>query len=653
VARVGIEASRVILTTTPGGEASQAALSVWHNEPGRARVQLSVQGLDPAWYCLTPTEFLLPPNEKGTARLEVCAPTDTPLGLYAVTVVATLEAVDVGGYPEATVAAATLPLALWVEAPDGLLFPVGGKGRRALVRFQNGCQAPWAVRLQAASSDEALDIQVEPEVLVVPPGGTAEAQLHLRPRHRALTGRVQAHQFTLTVLSATEEQPVPLLQLPCEIRSAPPPAIPACLAPVLLWPGRRLPVMRGALAGAWPRLKPPALRGLDRMALLLGALLPPLLAVWLLVAGGLGRRTAAPVAAPSMPGAVPSQTAQGEVAARSSLMPPVIGRFTAEPAAVTPGTTVLLHWETAGAERLFLNGQPVAPAGTIELVPQSTGEYVLQAENAAGATMQRLQVLVEVSVVEAVPEIAPQDDAPVVQASGGPSNAPPRGSAPARQPPRVRPLPSAPSAGAVQPVAREAAQPMTELVAPAAPPALPEAQPPAPAPEAARGVPAPASADVRPGTAVDGPSSALAPAPTPASVAVVTLVPAELRAERRDAEPPALPTRSAASGPAPPAAPAQPPQPARSATPAPAATAPTPRPQATRAPDPPPDPCSNAKQERCKANDRQGPDRQRDGHKNAGPSRGDRDPVRSAVSTVVRGGAETLNGAVRGSGRAP
>jgi hypothetical protein len=55
-------------------------------------------------------------------------------------------------------------------------------------------------------------------------------------------------------------------------------------------------------------------------------------------------------------------------------MPPVIGRFTAEPVAVTQGTAVLLHWETAGAERLFLNGQPVASAGTLELVPQSTGE---------------------------------------------------------------------------------------------------------------------------------------------------------------------------------------------------------------------------------------------------------------------------------------
>jgi hypothetical protein len=230
------------------------------------------------------------------------------------------------------------------------------------------------------------------------------------------------------------------------------------------------------------------------------------------------------------------------------------------------------------------------------------------------------------------------------------TNAPPRGSAPARQPPRVRPLPPASSAGAVQPVAREVAHPMTEPAAPAVPPAPPEA---------ARGVPAPVSTGVRPETAVGGPSSAAAPAPTPTgkaaplSVVAVTLVPAEPYAERRDAEPPALPTRPAASGPAPPAAPAQPPQPARSATPVPAATVPTPQPQATRAPDPPPDPCSNAKQERCKANDRQGPDRQHDGHKSAGPPRGGREQVRSAVGTVVRGGAETVNGATRGNSRSP
>lgn len=602
---IGIEASKVILAVAPGGEADQAELRLWNDGPAAVRVCLSVQGLDPAWCRFSPDELVLLPGGRAAARLVVKAPASAPLGLYTTLVVATGTAVAAGGAPETGAAHATSHMALWVEAPDGLLFPLAPRRGQMLVRLRNGRKAAWAVRLQATSVDRALDIHIEPESIVVPPGGEAVAQLCVRQRRRSLTGPAQAYHFSLAVLPTAAAAPLPLLQLPCEVRIAPPLAFLSRRMPALTPPGRRLARLSHPPVSRWAHAAMRSGSGPRGLALVSVALLAILAAVALAVSRGSDQSPAARMAAPA-------PTAPRELSAGSMVAPPVIWRFVAEPSTLAAGSATLVQWETAGADRLFLDGQPVGPAGALTLVPDSTREFVLRAENAAGTAVQRLLVLVEAPPVTATmytddinagEEQQAQGEAPETAAEGDPPEsgvaALPRGSGTIR-----RLLPARPSSPALRAAAPPAAS-WPEAAVPLLPPAE---EPPAAALEMQPVTPAPV-----PALANSGGQGAERPPPPPAAPpapAAAVIIPAE---PRQDAGPPAQSARPAPTAAQPPHTPAGQPQPARppAAPAAPAATAlPTapaaaprppparasPSPQAPRAPHAGPEPCAKGRQ---------------------------------------------------------
>lgn len=101
----------------------------------------------------------------------------------------------------------------------------------------DGIQWNDDIQWYTVPANRDLDIRIEPEAVVVPPGGEAVAQLRVRQRRRMLTGPAQAyHFFSLAVLPSGEAAALPLLQLPCEVRIAPPLAFLSRCMPVLVPP---------------------------------------------------------------------------------------------------------------------------------------------------------------------------------------------------------------------------------------------------------------------------------------------------------------------------------------------------------------------------------------------------------------------------------
>ena len=75
------------------------------------------------------------------------------------------------------------------------------------------------------------------------------------------------------------------------------------------------------------------------------------------------------------------------------MRPPEIVTFTAEPAQIAPGQQVILSWHTVLAEKVSINGQPVAaPDGSVSTAPTTTTEYVLTAESVLGQVQRSITV---------------------------------------------------------------------------------------------------------------------------------------------------------------------------------------------------------------------------------------------------------------------
>ena len=75
------------------------------------------------------------------------------------------------------------------------------------------------------------------------------------------------------------------------------------------------------------------------------------------------------------------------------MRPPEIVTFAAEPAQIAPGAQVILSWHTVLAEKVSINGQPVAaPDGSVSTNPTTTTEYVLTAESVLGQVQRSLTV---------------------------------------------------------------------------------------------------------------------------------------------------------------------------------------------------------------------------------------------------------------------
>ncbi|MBI4491819.1 MAG: hypothetical protein HY690_03390 [Chloroflexi bacterium] len=78
------------------------------------------------------------------------------------------------------------------------------------------------------------------------------------------------------------------------------------------------------------------------------------------------------------------------------LRPPSIDVFESDRTPIRPGEGVRLSWQVSGAERVFLDGQPLqsVSAGFTHTIPATTREYELRAENAIGTITRRVLVVV-------------------------------------------------------------------------------------------------------------------------------------------------------------------------------------------------------------------------------------------------------------------
>jgi hypothetical protein len=63
---------------------------------------------------------------------------------------------------------------------------------------------------------------------------------------------------------------------------------------------------------------------------------------------------------------------------------PAIDFFTANPATVIAGRSATLSWATRNSSGVFLDGLPVAPAGSRSVTPNSAATYRLTARSASG-----------------------------------------------------------------------------------------------------------------------------------------------------------------------------------------------------------------------------------------------------------------------------
>jgi hypothetical protein len=270
-----------------------------------------------------------------------------------------------------------------------------------VLTLTNSGNADTIVDLAVRDPEEALHIDVRPDRVSVPHGGTAQANLTARPIKRPLVSLERAYVFSVDVAQARPSDSVDqasetLAMVIGELGYRPPlatlAALPlnarrllmalaaaALLAALLIWflaaPGRR-----GALIERVPSTKP------------------------LVAAVETALNLPEKIAAPDAGGA-------GPVAAA-----PHIKTFEL----TTPGqagrTDYALVWEVEGADQVTIQGQPQADAsaGTLPLTKLENTEYVLQASKGATTVNQSVGIVIlrppDIQQLAAnPPQIAPGD----------------------------------------------------------------------------------------------------------------------------------------------------------------------------------------------------------------------------------------------------
>ena len=160
---------------------------------------LELTGQAAGFGSLQPADLSLAPGAVGTSRLTFRPDGSAPLGgELPFEVVARSRLV-----PDRPVSAQGL-LTIAVAAPKGSLsaelIPQTSKGRTAgahVLTVHNPGSTPVAVAVTAATSDEAVAVDVRPPTLAIGPGESASAQVRVRPRESFWLGR-RIHRFRVT-----------------------------------------------------------------------------------------------------------------------------------------------------------------------------------------------------------------------------------------------------------------------------------------------------------------------------------------------------------------------------------------------------------------------------------------------------------------------
>ena len=402
--RIGLVLSPDSVQLAPSSKIT-IVLTVTNTGPVVDQFGLVVDGLDAAWYTVREGLINLYPGAVGRLELDL----HLPEGLDAVAGVhtATLKVLS----REAPAESVSVDLPIDIVAIGGLeaaLSPrrvtLGMRGSAAYVlTLTNSGNADTIVDLAVRDPEEALHIEVRPDRVSVPHGGTAQANLTARPIKRPLVSLERAYVFSVDVAQARPSDAVDqasetLAMVIGELGYRPPlatlAALPlnarrllmalaaaALLAALLIWflaaPGRR-----GALIERVPSTKP------------------------LVAAVETALNLPEKIAAPDAGGA-------GAVAAA-----PRIKTFEL----TTPGqggrTDYALVWEVEGADQVTIQGQPQADAsaGTLPLTKLENTEYVLQASKGAATVNQSVGIVIlrppDIQQLAAnPPQIAPGDSA--------------------------------------------------------------------------------------------------------------------------------------------------------------------------------------------------------------------------------------------------
>jgi hypothetical protein len=392
---------------------------------------LTVEGLEPTWWEITPPAVSLFPGEQASATLSLHLPPGAVAGDYSATLRA-VSADDRGRFATApfsleVVAAGVIGLVLEPKVSSGRL------GKHA-VRISNRSNAERQLVLAGADADEALQYSFVPPNLTLPPNGEATADLEVRPRSAPLWGNSRAHSFSVRALGVGEEEPA--AETDGELQYRP------LIGPASLPPGRwrwllaLVPLFALALllrslladglnpsASATPTIARPTVGvvaagstaggGGDLSVLLAakrteGEAARSLLVAWE-VAGGesaqgaLRDAGAGPLGDPSWKGAyqVEASGPGGSVTTAVQVVtlgPPIIRQFYAKPATVTTGQTAQFVVDLVSADEAEIEGQKIDPTRKVwelpNVRPEQAGWYILKARNAVGevSTITRLDI---------------------------------------------------------------------------------------------------------------------------------------------------------------------------------------------------------------------------------------------------------------------
>jgi hypothetical protein len=100
-------------------------------------------------------------------------------------------------------------------------------------------------------------------------------------------------------------------------------------------------------------------------------------------------------------GLVARNTSSGEEAQQSvevtvldTPQPVRIETLAAEPATIAAGESTTLSWRVIHPTTLDLDGEPVAPTGTLQLSPAATAEHLLTAQGHAGPVQRKVTITV-------------------------------------------------------------------------------------------------------------------------------------------------------------------------------------------------------------------------------------------------------------------
>ena len=187
------------LTVLPG--ASQVLnLLVRNNGGAKLSVELTVQGLPPAWFTFGPSALELAPGDGAGSRLTLSPSADAPTGNYPLSLVA----VDHDN-PANVV---QLDLVVEIGEPGALLVEVtppraeGQSQAEFVVRIAQSGSSAVQVSLEAADSEDAASYVFDPVTVSVPANGETRSKLTVRAKKRLTGIDSRAYPFTVTATAA-------------------------------------------------------------------------------------------------------------------------------------------------------------------------------------------------------------------------------------------------------------------------------------------------------------------------------------------------------------------------------------------------------------------------------------------------------------------